>query len=113
ADMFLKPPIRHVAAIARQGFRLWQIDRRSVLVGIAENEFARLERAARSGRGVFSRSFDDRLGKPVAITEMIMGMVERRHGLEVQGRENLHTVARRYQLLMFRHAAVMFGIVPR
>src|SRR6185312_5170140 len=89
------------------------IDRRSVLVGIAENEFARLERTARSGRGVFSRSFDDRLREPVAITEMIMGMVERRHGLEVQGRENLHAVARRYQLLMFRHTAVMFGIVPR
>ena len=72
-----------------------------------------LERAARSRRGIFTRTFDDRLRKPVPITEMIVGVVERRHGLEVQRRENLHALARDYQLLVFRHTAVMFGIVPR
>src|SRR5215213_9504881 len=40
AHMFLQPAISHIGPVSGQNFGLWQSNRRSILVGIAENKFA-------------------------------------------------------------------------
>src|SRR6266536_2282545 len=81
ADMLLQAAISHVAAVAGQNFRLWQIGGRSVFVRVAEDEFARLERRAGAGRRHFASALDDRLREPVAVAEMVVCIVERRRRL--------------------------------
>ena len=50
----------------------------------------------------------DRLRQPVAIAEVIVGMVERRRRLQVQRREHFDTLAPRDELCVLR-----LRIVPR
>jgi len=81
ADMLFQAAISHVAAIAGQNFRSWQIGGRSVFVRVPEDEFARLERRAGAGRWHFASALDDRLREPVAVAEMVVRVVERRRRL--------------------------------
>ena len=50
ADMLLHAAISHVAAVARQNFGLRHWIGLAAFVGIAEDEFARLERRPGAGR---------------------------------------------------------------
>src|SRR4051794_17667713 len=65
----------------------------------------RLQRAARAGRRLVARAFDDRRREPVTVTEVVMRVVERRGRIEVERREHLHPLASRDELSMLRLAA--------
>ena len=80
-DMFLQTTIGHVTAVSREAFRLRQVRRRTVLVWVAEDELPRLQRWPRTRRHGLARPFNKRLRKPVAVTEMIVRMIERWHGV--------------------------------
>ena len=51
----------NIAAIARKNFRLWHSGSRAFFVRIAKKKFAWLDRWARAGRRLYSRSLNDRL----------------------------------------------------
>jgi hypothetical protein len=72
----------------------------AVFVGVAEDEFARLQRTARAGRRLVARALDDRLREPVTVTEVVVRVVERRGGVEVERREHLHSLASRDEFSM-------------
>ena len=61
AHMLLHAAISHVAAVAGQNFGLRHRIGSAAFVGIAEDEFARLERRPGAGRRFLTRAFDDRL----------------------------------------------------
>src|SRR5580700_4104807 len=86
ADMLLQAAISHIAAVAGQNLRLWQIGGRSVFVRVAEDEFAGFEQPPGPGSRNLSGVFHDRLGEPVAVPEMVMCIVEWRRRLQVQRR---------------------------
>jgi hypothetical protein len=111
--MFLQPAIRHVAAIAGKYVRLRTIGGHSILVWIAEDEFARLQRRARAGRRLLATAFDDRLRKSVPIPKMVVCMVERRTRIEIKQGQDFDARACRHQLLMLAYAANVLGRVPR
>ena len=98
-----------IAAVAGQNFWLRQIGGRSVFVRVAEDEFARLERRAGAGRWHFASALDDRLGKPVAVAEMVMRVVERRRRLQVQRGEHLNAFALCDEFGVFDLTAIALG----
>ena len=100
------------AAIARQHLRLGQIGR-PVLVGIAEDELARLQRRARPRRRLVTRSLDHRLRQPVPEPEVIVGVIERRRRVQIQYRQTAHTVAPGHQLVVHPGGPRMFSVVAR
>ena len=105
-DVLLQAAVGRVAAVAAEDFRLGLAGHVAVLVGIAEDEFARLQRAARAGRRLVARALDDRLRQPVAVAEVVVRVVERRGGVEVERREHLHPLASRDECSMLRLAAL-------
>ena len=109
SDVFLQAAIGHVAAVAGKDFRLRQIGARSVLVRVAEDEFARLERRAGARRRRLAGAFDDRLRKPVAVAEVIVRIVERRRRLQVQRRKHLHALALRDEFFVLDLATAALG----
>ena len=98
--VLLQAPVRHVAPIAGQHLWLRKVGDRPVLVGVAENELTRLERSARAGSGLLTRSLDHRLRQPVAEPEVVMGVVERRCGVQIQERQASNAVAACHQLVV-------------
>ena len=56
----------------------------AVLVRVAEDELARLERRARCRASAHRRALDRRLRQPVAVAEVIVRIVERRRGFEIE-----------------------------
>src|SRR4030095_12947293 len=96
--------IGHVTAVTGKDLRLRQIGGRAVFVRVSEDELARLQGRAGAGRRLLAGAFDDRLRKPVAIAEVVMRIVERRGGLQVQRREQLDTVGSRDELCVLRLA---------
>ena len=52
AHMLRKPAVGHVAAVPRENFGLRALGYDAVFVGIAKDEFARLQRIAGAGRGL-------------------------------------------------------------
>src|SRR6185312_17293548 len=50
---------------------------------------------ARAGRRLVARALDDRLREPVTVAEVVVRVVERRGGVEVERREHLHPFASR------------------
>ena len=111
--MLLQPPVRHVAAVAGQHFRLRQVGDRAVLVGIAEDELAGLQRRARAGRGLLARSLHHRLRQPVPEAEVVVGVVERRRRVQIQIRQPAHAVAPGDQLVVRRRGPGVLGVVAR
>ena len=59
--MLFEPAIGHVAAVPRQNFRLGAVGYDAVLVGVAKDELAGLQRLAGSGRRCYAVSLDGRL----------------------------------------------------
>ena len=94
-------------------FGLRAVGRDAVFVRVAQDELARLQRIAGAGRGLLARPLDDRLRQTVPIAEMIVSMIKRRNGPEVERREDLHAGAIGDKLRVLRDAAVMFRLVPR
>src|SRR5262249_10884148 len=60
-DVFLEPAICHVAAIAGEHIRLWQIRGGSVFIRIPEDELARLQGRPGAWCRFFPGTFNDRL----------------------------------------------------
>ena len=112
SNVLLQSPVGHVASIAAQDFWLRQIGR-PVLVGIAEDELARLQRRARPRRRHFTRALDHRLRQPVAEPEVIMCVIERRRRVQIQHRQTAHTLAPGHKLVVFSRGASMFGVIAR
>ena len=98
--MFLQPPVRHVAAVARQHLGLGQIGDRPVFVGIAEDELAGLQRCTGTRCRLLARSLHHRLRQPVAEAEVVVGVVERRRRVEVEVRQAAHAVGAGEQLVV-------------
>ena len=109
AHVLLEPAIGHEAAVAGQDFRLRQVGGRPVLVRVAEDELTRLERGARAGRRYVARALDHRLRKPVAITEVIVRVIEGRGRLEIERREHLDAFALGEELVVLGHATLALG----
>ncbi len=109
--MFLQAAIGHVAAITREFRWLREISDDALFVWIAEDEFSCLERPARARRGLFPRALDYRLGQAVPEAEVIVGVVERRCGVQVEMRQHSHPGASLDQLPVHGGAPVMLGIV--
>src|SRR6266550_5545758 len=109
AHVLLQAAIGQVAAVAREGFGLRQ-SYVTVLVRIAEDELPGLERRPGSRCGL-AGSFDNGLRQPVPIPEVVVGIVERWSGLELEGRKHLHTRALREELLVFGHTPRALGRV--
>ena len=85
----------------------------AVLVGVAEDELARLQRRAGAGRRFLAASVDHRLREAVAIAKMVVRIIERRSRVEVERREDLDAGAPGDQLRVLRDAAVVLRLVPR
>ena len=105
-DVLLQAAVGRVAAVAAEDLRLGLAGHVAVLVGVAEEEFARLQRAARAGRRLVARALDDRLRHPVAVAEVVVRVVERRGRVEVERREHLRPLATRDEGPMLRLAAI-------
>jgi hypothetical protein len=80
---------------------LWQSGRRPVLVGIAEDEFARFNVPARTGSRFDASALDRKLSKAIAIAEMIVCRIEGRNGLQIERRENFNGWQLRQECLVF------------
>jgi hypothetical protein len=111
AHVLLQPAVSQEAPVAREDLGLREELLGSVLVGIAEDELAGLERRAGTGRGHVATSFDDRLRQPVAPPEVVVRVVEGRCRLQIERREQLDPRAPREELLVLRQAALPLGAV--
>jgi len=60
------------------------LERRAAFVRVAEYELTRLQRIAGTRSWLFSGTFDNRLREPVAVTKVIVSIVERRRRLQVE-----------------------------
>ena len=106
SHVLLQAAVGSVAAVAAEDFRLGLAGQVPVFVGVAEDEFARLQEPARAGRRFVARPLDDRLREPVAVTEVVVRVVERRGGVEVERREQLHSLASSDEFSMLRLATL-------
>jgi len=68
--------ICHIAAVTRQNFRLRQLRRRAIFIGIAEDEFAGFDWRSGAGCWFNSSSFNFGGGEPIAVAEMFMHIFE-------------------------------------
>ena len=109
--MLLQATISHVAAIAGQNFRFWHISGRPLFIRVTEDEFARLERPPGAGCRHLSGAFYDRLGEPIAVAKVVVGIVERRCRLQVQRGEDLHPFAPSHEVGVFDLTATALGAV--
>ena len=112
-DMLREPAIGHIAAVARENFRLRAVRRDAVFVRVAQDELTRLQGIPGAGRGLLARPLNDRLRQTVPVTEMIMGVIKRRNGVKVEHGEDLDAGAAGDKLLVLRDAPVMLRLVPR
>ena len=110
--MLFEPPVGHVAAVPRENFRPRTVGYDSVFVGVAKDEFARLQRFAGSWRGLDAVSLDGRLRQPVAVAEMLMRVAKRRNGLKVEHGEDLDAGAVGDKLPVLRDATVVLRRRP-
>jgi hypothetical protein len=94
-----------VTAVVRENFGLRQIGRRPVLVRIAKDELARLQWCAGTWRRLFARAVDDRLRQPIAVTKVVVRVVEWWSRLDVQRRKRLHAFATGDELVVLRLTA--------
>ena len=74
-------------------------------VRIAEDELTRLERRAGTGRRLVAAPFDHRLRQPIAIAEVIVGVIKWRRRVQVQRREHFDTLALRDEFFVFAHGS--------
>jgi hypothetical protein len=111
--VLLQAAIGHIAAVAGETVGLRQAGGRAVLVGIAKNELACLDRRSRSGRRLDARSLDLRLREPVAEAEVVVGVVEWRGRLQIEIGEDLDTGSLCKECPVLADATVSFGISAR
>ncbi len=90
--VFFESPVGHIAAVTGQHLRLGEVGHRSVLVGVAQDELAGFQWVAGSGCRLLAGALHHRLRQPVPETEVIVGVVERWGGVEVQVRQAAHPV---------------------
>ena len=113
ADVLLKPPVGHVAAVARQHLGLRQISGRPVFVGIAQDELAGFQRRSRARRRLLTGSLHHRLRQPVSEAEVVVGVVKRRRRVQVEDRQAPHPVAPSDVLVVHGGSAPVFGVRAR
>ena len=113
AHVLVHPAIGEKAAVPRQDVGLRQWAGVAVFIRIPEEELARLERRACTGRRLDAHALDLRLRHAIAIAEMIVRIIERRSGLEIECRERFHPGELRRVLLVLAHAALPFSDVTR
>ena len=70
-----------------------------------------LSGAPGAGRRYLASAFDDRLREPVAIAEVIVGIIEWRRRLQVQRRKHLDAFALRDEFVVLHPAALTLGVV--
>ena len=73
SHVLLQPAVGRVASIAAEDFGLGLAGHVAVLVGVAEDEFARLQRTARAGRRLVARAprMIGQLREPVTVTKVV------------------------------------------
>ena len=111
--MLVHLAIGEKAAVPRQDLGLGQWAGVAVFIRIPEEELARLERRACTGSRLDAHALDLRLRHAIAIAEMIVRIVERRSGLEIECRERFHPGELRRVLLVLANAALSFRDVTR
>ncbi len=109
--MLLQTAVSHVAAVAGQYLGQRAIGDHAIFVRIPEDELARLQRRARAGRRILAAALDSRLGQPVAIAEVVVGVIERRDGLEIEHGEKLDAWACGDEFFVLGYAPGMLGRV--
>ena len=107
AHVLLHPAIGHKASVAREDLR-WRQGHGAVLVRVTEDKLSGLEGRTGAGRRHFTRALDHRLGKAVAVAEMIMGVIERWDGLNIKRRERFDAFAFGQELGMFERTTLQF-----
>ena len=98
--MLLQAAVRHEAAVAGQDLGLRQVRDRPILIRVSEDELARFQRCARTRRGFLTRALHHRLRQPVAETEVVVGVVERRRRVQVEERQAADAVGAGEQLVV-------------
>src|SRR6266850_6443624 len=93
AHMLFHPQIRDIAAVTRKNPRLRHSRGRTFFIRIPEKKFTWFDRRARAGCRLDSRSLDNRLREPVAVSEVFVSVVERRKGFQIQGGEKFDSLA--------------------
>ena len=83
AHMLFHHQIRDIAAVTKKNPRLRHSRGRTFFIRIPEKEFTWFDRRARAGCRLHSRSLDNRLREPVAVSEMFVSVVERRKGFQI------------------------------
>ena len=81
-------------------------------VGVAQEEFARLQRRARTGRRNFARTLNRGLRQSVTVAEVVVRMIERRCRLQIERRERFHAWELGGVLLVLSDAALALRNVP-
>src|SRR5215471_17318213 len=76
SHVLLEPAVGEIAPVLGKDLGLGLTDRRAIFVRIAEDELAGLQGRAGARRRHVSRALDDWLREPVAVTEMVVGIVE-------------------------------------
>src|SRR5262249_27643595 len=99
ADVLLQSAVREIASVPRQDLGLRQ-RHVAVLVRIPEEELARLEGSSGARGWRDPRSLDFRLRHAIAISEVIVGVLERRRRLEIERRQRFDAREPRGILLM-------------
>jgi hypothetical protein len=84
SNVFLKPHIGDIAAVARKNLRLRQPGRRSIFIRIAEKKFSCTNRRTRAGRWLTIYSLDVGLRQTIAIPEVLMRIGKRRNGFQIE-----------------------------
>src|SRR5262245_39642411 len=100
ADVLLQSAVREIASVPRQDLGLRQ-RHVAVFVRIPEEELSRLERSSGARGWRDPRSLDFRLRHAIAISEVIVGVIERRRRLEIKRRQRFDARKLRGILLMF------------
>src|SRR5262245_10249620 len=112
ADVLLHLPIREKASVLRQDLGLQERDV-AVLVRVPEEELSWLERSSGTRRRRDPHSVDFRLRHAIPISEMIVGVLERRRRLEIERRQRFDARKLRGILLMFLAAPLPLRRVAR
>ena len=84
AHVLFQAAVGHVTAVAGEDIRVGLCRNDSIFVGIAEYELSRLEGSSRAWRRHIAGPLDHRLGKPVAVAEVIVCIVKRWRGFKVE-----------------------------
>ncbi len=111
AHVLFHSEIGDITSIARENLRLRQLRARSFFIGIAKEEFARLEWGARAGCGFHSRALDGRLREPIAVAKVFVSVIEWRDSFQVEGGKKLNSIILLHMALVLLSAAFTFGDV--